>query len=164
VDLFISGSLSEIAYTKKRMGIENTLFLPCIYPPLTSFELANNHPSGIARIIHFGTISATANKLGINNLFTKILPLIRHLNFELHFVGNVQQYIVENFPEALQQCKIFFHGFVANPADCFRPYDIHIIPYKEYSGTRTRVGSITRYKPCIVGYVNLLDNYPFLKN
>lgn len=163
IQLFVSGSLTEINYAKKWMNNNQQFFCPCIYPePAVKKNVGSR--GTIPRIIHFGTIAATANKIGIHHLFTTILPALRKQSFELHFVGNVQEYILKNFAEELKYHQVVFHGFVEDPSSCFQPYDIHIIPYKGYSGTRTRVGSISRFKPCIAGYENLLDNYPFLKN
>lgn len=164
IDFFVSGSLAEIKFTKRIMQNSCQVFSPCIYPERNSVKGFSSIDNKTVRIVHFGTIAATANKLGLDNLFKNILPAINHLDFELHFVGNVKEYILKIFSEQLGQLKIFFHGFVENLDDFFQPFDIHIIPYKGVSGTRTRVGSIIRYRPCIVGYENLLDSYPFLVN
>lgn len=163
IDFFVSGSMAEIDSAKKVMHNSSQLFCPCIYPSSGCVRIDEVMIKNPVRIIHFGTIAATANKLGLNNLFKNILPSINHLDFELHFVGNVEAYIVKHFTSEIQNPKIFFHGFVENLSGFFRPYDIHIIPYKGLTGTRTRVGLISNYHPCIVGYTNLLDNYPFLE-
>ena len=43
-----------------------------------------------------------------------------------------------------------------------KPGMIHILPYAGFTGTRTRIPALTRFSPCLVGFENMKDSYPFL--
>lgn len=116
------------------------------------------------KIYHVGTASATANRIGLIHFLKDIFPKIEHLDFILEFIGDVEPFIAHSFPAYMNHPKIKFHGFVKDIDNLIEDEMIHIVPYKETTGTRTRVGNLVRFKPCLIGYPNLSDSYPFLQN
>lgn len=161
VKSFISGSQSELGKIRiLAPRAKLTEFVPCFYPPLEINELKPT-TQGV-KIYHIGTAAATANRIGLRFFFQKVFALIEDLPFTLEFFGNVKELIEQEFPKLQNHPKIIFHGFVQNLEEKIEEGMIHIIPYSGMTGTRTRVAGIARFKPCIFGFPNIQDSYPFL--
>ena len=163
ISFFISGSQSEL----KQMGDAaptdyQAKFLPCFYPPLKAGGL--KPAESMVKIYHLGTASATANRIGLQFFFEKVFPSIEHLPFVLEFFGNVKDYFLKQFPSLAGHPKIVFHGFVLDLEGKIEPGMIHIIPYAGMTGTRTRIAGLARFKPCLLGFKNMQDSYPFLSS
>lgn len=161
VRYFVSGSVSELRQiTALASGAVRAEFLPCLYP-MPGPNGSRPSSRGV-KIYHVGTASATANRVGIHFFLSKVFPSIEHLPFTLEFVGNVQDYVLREFPRLKNHPKIVFRGFVPNLEETIEEGMIHVIPYSGMTGTRTRVAGIARFKPCILGFGTIQDSYPFL--
>ena len=163
IPFFISGSQSELnQISDVTLPGHQAKFLPCFYPPLKPDSLK---PAGsIVKIYHLGTAGATANRIGLQFFFKKVFPAIEHLPFVLEFFGNVKDYILQQFPTLEGHPKIVFHGFVLDLEGKIETGMIHIIPYAGMTGTRTRIAGLARFKPCLLGFKNMQDSYPFLSS
>jgi hypothetical protein len=158
-----SGSVKELGEIGKISSrTDNLIFLPAIYPPLEKFRKVNSQR--IVRIYHLGTSKATANRIGLIFFFKEVFPQIAPLDFQLEFFGDVQDFVLSRFPELKNHPKIIFHGFVQNLEESMEEGMIHIIPYAGFTGTRTRISNLIRFKPCLLGFPNMQDSYPFLEN
>lgn len=158
---FVSGSQSELNQIRLFAPQANQVeFIPCFYPPLKKSEL--KPPTSGVKIYHIGTAAATANRIGLRFFFQKVFPVIEDLPFTLEFLGNVKDYILNEFPHLKNHPKIIFHGFVLNLEEKIEEGMIHIIPYSGMTGTRTRVAGIARFSPCMIGFPTIQDSYPFL--
>jgi hypothetical protein len=163
ISSFVSGSQSELnQISHAAPAAHQAQFLPCFYPSLSPDSLK---PSGsMVKIYHLGTAGATANRIGLEFFFKKVFPRIEHLPFILEFFGNVKDYVLQQFPSLEGHPKIVFHGFVLDLEGKIEAGMIHIIPYAGMTGTRTRIAGLARFKPCLLGFKNMQDSYPFLSS
>jgi len=163
ISSFVSGSQSELnEINAAAPAAHQAQFLPCFYPSLSPGSLK---PSGsMVKIYHLGTAGATANRIGLEFFFKKVFPRIEHLPFILEFFGNVKDYVLQQFPSLEGHPKIVFHGFVLDLEGKIEAGMIHIIPYAGMTGTRTRIAGLARFKPCLLGFKNMQDSYPFLSS
>jgi|GEM_PF-6092089 len=163
---FVSGSASEIEFAKINLSKQaHCQLLPCIYPAIQQKNRGLIPSlSDKVKIYHLGTVSATANRIGLVSFMKNVFPKIEHLDFTLEFIGNVKDFFLAEFPEYIEHPKIRLHGFVENLDELIEEQMIHIIPYQGFTGTRTRIGNLIQYKPCLVGYTNMTDSYPILSN
>jgi hypothetical protein len=163
ISSFVSGSQSELnQISAAAPSVHQTQFLPCFYPSLSPNSL--KLPGSIVKIYHLGTAGATANRIGLQFFFKKVFPRIEHLPFVLEFFGNVKDYVLQQFPSLEGHPKIVFHGFVLDLEEKIEAGMIHIIPYAGMTGTRTRIAGLARFKPCLLGFKNMQDSYPFLSS
>jgi hypothetical protein len=163
VSSFVSGSQSELNQIKDAApAVCQAQFLPCFYPSLSPHSL--KPPGTMVKIYHLGTAGATANRMGLQFFFKKVFPRIEHLPFVLEFFGNVKDYVLQQFPSLEGHPKIIFHGFVLDLEGKIEAGMIHIIPYAGMTGTRTRIAGLARFKPCLLGFKNMQDSYPFLSS
>jgi hypothetical protein len=163
ISSFVSGSQSELnEINAAAPTARQAQFLPCFYPSLSPDSLK---PSGsMVKIYHLGTAGATANRIGLEFFFKKVFPRIEHLPFILEFFGNVKDYVLQQFPSLEGHPKIVFRGFVLDLEGKIEAGMIHIIPYAGMTGTRTRIAGLARFKPCLLGFKNMQDSYPFLSS
>ena len=156
----IAGSLSEVLELDIFLP-ENkkTQFLPCFFPPQTFGEISADHQLSI---YHLGTSAATANRKGLEFFFQKVYPALQDLPVTIELFGEVRNYILSRFPGIDKNPRLIFHEFVPDLSQQMKPGMIHILPYAGFTGTRTRIPALTRFSPCLVGFENMKDSYPFL--
>jgi glycosyltransferase involved in cell wall biosynthesis len=156
----LSGSLSEVREIQKHLPENRKAgFLPCFFPPQTFGEISADHQLSI---YHLGTSAATANRKGLEFFFQKVYPALQDLPVNIELFGEVRNYILSRFPGIDKNPRLIFHEFVPDLSQQMKPGMIHILPYAGFTGTRTRIPALTRFSPCLVGFENMKDSYPFL--
>lgn len=160
VQTSLSGSLSEVREIQKHLPENRKAgFLPCFFPFVPE---AQNASDDYIAIYHLGTAAATANRKGLEFFFQKVYPALQDLPVNIELFGEVRNYILSRFPGIDKNPRLVFHEFVPDLKVKMKPGMIHILPYSGFTGTRTRIPALTRFSPCLVGFENMKDSYPFL--
>lgn len=131
------------------LGAKKALYLPALYAipdPGEKFD-SNAKP----RVVHFGGLKATANRLGLERFMEICWPDLTSKNvipFEFWIVGSLNGAT----PALNSQLKshAVCTGFVKDLGTVFRPYDIQIVPWEYNTGTRTRLPVAMAYRQVIV--------------
>jgi glycosyltransferase involved in cell wall biosynthesis len=152
--------LNEVSAINKR---SSTLYIPTLYPIIPVSFPQNPFANLPLRIVHFGSPQATANRIGLKNLLTHIIPQLQNkIDFECLIVGHPDK----NNPELnrlLDQPNIICTGYVADLRSVLRPLDIHILPYDQPTGSRTRYAVainhgqlLVAHRACVTGIEGLI--------
>jgi hypothetical protein len=146
----VSGSLTELAEVKRLQPAMHTAFLPTAYD---SQAVPPQPGPVVPRLMHLGTLRATANRVGLVRFMQVCWPALRGQlpGVELHVVGSLDASGVEEVKSLLGQPGVRTYGFVEDLAGVLRPYDIHIIPYEHNTGTRTRLSLALNFNQVLVG-------------
>lgn len=141
--------LNEVLMINKK---SSTLYIPTLYPIIpVSFpqKLITSKP---LRIVHFGSPQATANRIGLKNLLTHIIPHLQNkINFECVIVGHPDKNNRE-LNWLLDQPNIICTGYVADLRSVLCPLDIHIVPYDQPTGSRTRYAVALNHGQILVAH------------
>lgn len=157
----ISGSITETD-DLRRLGT-NALYIPVCYD-VDIDSLSHIPKSDIPRIVHFGGMRTTANRIGLERYLDVVHPiLIQDLGVtpELWIVGEMDG-AEERLVEKLRKVGAICTGYVADLSTVFRPYDIAIVPYEHNTGTRTRVPLLLAYHQVIVAVKASVMGFPEL--
>ncbi|MCZ7545717.1 MAG: glycosyltransferase [Anaerolineae bacterium] len=106
----------------------------------------------VRRIVHLGTMQATANRLGLQRFMEVVWPRIIETNPrppELWVVGNLDGASPELLGQ-LEKANAICAGYVFDLGTVLRPYDIHIVPWEHDTGTRTRIPLALNYAQALV--------------
>jgi hypothetical protein len=145
----VSGSASELE-EMSNLGVQKLGYFPATYDPIDpAFETVVEKPP---RIIHLGSMQATANQLGLQRFLQVCWPILsRSINPapELWVIGNLDGAIPELLG-ALQQKNIVCTGIVPDLKTVLRPFDIHIVPWEYDTGTRTRIPLVLNHAQVLV--------------
>lgn len=149
----VSGSQSEIGEIKRINPTAHTALLPTTY---TSVDTGSNTVPSDTRIVHVGSMLATANKIGLSRFLTVCWPELCKLSNppELWVIGNVQTGHANEVMQLLLQPNIKVLGHVDDLLSVLRPYDVHIIPYEHDTGTRTRIPLVLNNKQLLLSTRN----------
>jgi len=157
----VGGSEKELAEATAIASSAKTFFLPTIYPFVRkTLEPESGKPDRIkpVRIVHVGTLKATANKVGLGLLLAEILPLLRKagVEYECLLVGDLNN-ATADLQQLMKQPGVNYKGYVENLESVLMPYDIHIIPYDQATGTRTRLTLALNYQQVVLAHRNSVE-------
>ncbi len=158
VNGFVSGSYSEF---KEAMAIgnNNSYYIPISYPEVP--EVSDKDFAQIPDIVHLGGMGATANRIGLKNFIEKAWPAMSLMPERLLIIGNLEG-AGEDLKTELKKYKTT--GFVKDLAPLLRYGDIHIIPWHENTGQRTRLPLILSYGQVVVAVDQSVKGFPELIN
>ncbi len=161
----VSGSQSELTQLEYMNPKAITALLPTTYQSIHSIQSNKILPSDI-RIVHVGTMSATANKVGLSRFLTICWPELCKLSHppELWVIGKMDIETIHNLKPLLQQPNIEILGHVDDLSTILRPYDIHIIPYEHDTGTRTRIPLVFNHTQILLSTRNASKGVKGLQN
>ncbi|MBC8046664.1 MAG: glycosyltransferase [Fimbriimonadaceae bacterium] len=154
VEMVITGNSIEhkeiLSHTRKNCIIHN---IPILYPPLSQ-EYYNRSSDSKIRIIHLGTISATANRKGLKLFCKESLPYLDKKNSDYQFIiiGITKDEFEANIDKNINTTKFIFKGKEIPLEEIIKPYDIHVLPYMGKTGVRTKLYNLLRFKSAILGY------------
>lgn len=159
----VGGASNEMQEIKEINPNSATLYLPTLYPSVLFPENSNLHFP--LRIVHLGSPKATANHIGIKNLFHKVIPKLQNnIDFECHLIGTVNNCDQQQH-QVLNDFNVIYEGFVPNLKSTLRPFDIHILPYDKATGSRTRYAVamnhaqvLIAHEAAVEGIENLVHN------
>ena len=149
----VSGSLSEIKEVKAWQPAMHTAFLPTAYD---SQAVPPRPGPFVPRLVHLGTLRATANRVGLLRFLKVCWPALQRQlpDIQLHVIGSLDASNLEEVKSCLDQPGIHTHGYVEDLTGLLLPYDIHIIPYEFNTGTRTRLSLALNFNQVLVGTRN----------
>lgn len=146
----VTGSQTE-AQEINAVGGRNVEVIPTAYDslPAPGAKIRAQYP---ARVVHLGSLSTTANYLGLKayleQIHTKLSAGQKH-SFELWIVGDTSR----SKPELLTQLRdtgANLTGHLADLGRVLRPFDIAIIPYEHNTGTRTKLSLLFNYSQVVI--------------
>lgn len=140
----ISGSQIEIEQLRRLRPDDGVFYIPVAYEP-APIALPQTAPP--PRIVHFGGIASTANRVGLERFYTLVWPQIVDLDPVFYQVGGLNG-ASETLKQFLQQ--VTCTGHVTDWARVLRPADLHIIPWEHSTGQRTRVPVALNYGQVLV--------------
>jgi len=158
VAVVVSGSAVECEQLRN-LGCRQVAYIPVSFEPV-SLDPEATAPSH-ARLIHLGGMGTTANRLGLERFFEVAWP---HLSetAELWVIGDTKQ-SSPTLAEALAHVKCT--GHVKDLATVLRPFDLHIIPWEQNTGQRTRMVMafnhaqvVVAVKAAVAGFPEAIDN------
>lgn len=134
----IGGAQNELHEIRKIHKKSSTLYLPTLYPIVRISFPQKLIANKLLRIVHFGSPQATANRIGLKNLLTYIIPHLQNkIDFECLIVGH-RDINNQELNGLLNQPNVVCKGYVADLSSVLRPLDIHVLPYDQPTGSRTR--------------------------
>lgn len=157
---FVSGSQTELGFAQELNPKLVTALLPANYNRQMTLK-----PSTELKIVHFGSLSATANRVGLASFLRHCWPQVseKYPRLRLHIVGNVDR-AGPDLKQELRAAGIVLHGHVERLETVLLANDISIIPYEFDTGSRTKLPQLLNYRQVIVahrnsvkGYANLVD-------
>lgn len=146
----VTGSQTE-AQEISAAGGRNVEVIPTAYDSVAvpGPERHTEHP---ARVVHLGSLSTTANYLGLKAYLERVHPkfsTMQKRSFELWVVGDRSR----SKPELLKQLTdsgANLTGHLADLGKVLRPFDITIIPYEHNTGTRTKLSLLFNYSQVVI--------------
>jgi glycosyltransferase involved in cell wall biosynthesis len=145
----VSASTSE-ADQIRELGVRYVGYFPTLYETVKLPDV--DPPLPAPRVVHLGSMQATANRIGLERFFEIVWPIISQKManpLELWVVGSLNgasKQLIKN----LEQNKVICTGYVPDLTTVLRPYDIHIIPWEYDTGTRTRIPLVLNYAQTLV--------------
>ena len=129
----VSGSMVE-SEELRTIGCMFVDYIPLSYAPVPFDPDAK--PSLDVRLVHFGNMWATSNRIGLQRFVEQVWPGLLHEALNFWVIGDTS-----HAPPALSEflASVTCTGHVKEWATVLRPYDLHIIPWEYNTGQRTRV-------------------------
>jgi glycosyltransferase involved in cell wall biosynthesis len=144
----VSGSITEVKEIKS-LGTKQVEYLPTLYEPVELPAQAILHDP--PRLVHLGSMRATANMVGLQRFMEVAWPKLRshHPELELWVIGELTGATQKLF-DLLHQPGVICTGYVSDLGTVLRPYDIHLIPWENNTGTRTRIPLALNFNQALV--------------
>lgn len=155
----ISGSVTE-ADDIRRLGTQ-AFYIPACYDLPVDDSAPVAEPE-VPRIVHFGGMKSTANRVGLERYLDVVHQAVLDrapVRPELWIVGTLEG-AEARLVEKLQAVGAVCTGYVPDPATVFRPFDIAIIPYEHNTGTRTRVPMLLANRQVLVAVKETMRGFP----
>ncbi len=166
VRFFVNGSEQERKIALEiHTGLKSFSF-PAIYPIVKEKVYTNSRNLLKNRLLHIGTSSATANRIGLINFFKHVYPVLKQeiQNLECYFIGDQTAVTNEIFGSVANDPQIKIIGHVNDLTSVTEPYDIHILPYDRGTGTRTRLLNAIRLHGAVVVFEKTGNETPGLES
>lgn len=151
-NLFVAGgSQTELAEIRRVQPAAVTAFLPAAYASVPGAPPQVSPAAGI-RVVHLGTLTATANRIGLERFLRVCWPSLQKQfpKLECLVVGDLGPALPAGLARLLQQPQVQALGYVADLSEALRPYDIFVVPYEFDTGTRTRIPVALNYRQVLV--------------
>ena len=148
----VGGATNELAEFQKINKNTSTLYLPTLYPIKSILFPQKSHLNKPLRIIHFGSSKATANRIGLKNLLLHIIPKLQdRIDFECWIIGEIDNNDLA-LRTLLNQPNIVCKGFVEDLDTVLHPLDLHILPYDQPTGCRTRYSVAVNFGQVLIAH------------
>lgn len=141
--------------------------IPSIYLPITYDEISEEKITKTDKetpsLIHLGNLNSTANRVGLKDFLIECWPEVKSKikNVKLEVIGAMPLNDNQLIQLLNNDKQIIIHSFVKDLQTVIYPLDIHIIPWKLDTGTRTRIPLILKNKQCLVarkeGVINIKE-------
>lgn len=133
-----------------KLGVLNVIYLPPGYPAVD----LSPQPEDLfkPRIVHLGQMRTTATRVGLEDFLEKCWPELVNLGSEipeLWVIGRMDGASPQALV-ALDRIGAVCPGFVEDLSTVLRPYDIHIVPWSQNTGVRTRIPLALNYTQALV--------------
>ncbi|WP_158838000.1 glycosyltransferase [Polaribacter sp. L3A8] len=131
----------------------NSIYLPVTY----NFNyIKKSTAKSTASLVHLGSLNTTANRVGLKNFLLTCWPSIKKQlpNVLLEIIGQMPDNDSKLIELLHKDKNIKVHGFVEDLTAVMHPYDIHLIPWNQDTGVRTRIPLIFYNKQCLVAMKN----------
>ncbi len=151
----VSGSYTEFTDIYK-LGVLKSFYIPSAYPIQTNIQYAE-----IPDIVHLGGMNTTANRIGLDNFINKVWGSLNLPKDRLKIIGNLDG-ASNTLSESIKSFS--WLGFVSDLSKVMRKGDIHIVPWHENTGTRTRVPLVLSYGQVLLAVAASVRCFPELKN
>ena len=139
----VSGSSVECEQLRE-IGCKRVAYIPVTYEP-ASLD-SDYKPEPRARLVHLGGMGTTANRVGLERFFEVAGPQLAD-SCELWVVGDTG----EASPALLESLAgVNCTGFVKDLGSVLRPFDLHIIPWEQNTGQRTRMVQAFNHAQAVV--------------
>ena len=150
----VSGSVVECEQLRA-IGCKFVDYIPVSYAPAPIDPGAK--PPQQVRLVHFGQIGTTANRVGLERFFDRVWPELLSEAPALWVIGDTS-----SAPPKLAQflAGVTCTGHVTEWSHVLRPYDLHIIPWEYSTGQRTRVPVAFNYGQVIVAVRAGIAGFP----
>jgi hypothetical protein len=154
-EFFAGGSQTELDEIRRLCPGAATAFLPAAYVPVPASPVPRQWLPPV-RLVHLGTMSATANRVGLERFLQVCWPTLqdRHPGLAFKVIGDLRPVTDSPLAERLRQPGIECLGFVEDLTTVLRAGDIFVIPYEFDTGTRTRLPLALNYKQLLVAHKN----------
>ena len=159
----VSGAENELAEAGSLAKASRTFFCPTLYPlKLTTQDYA---PEPAFRLVHLGTLKATANKIGLKTLLGEILPSLKNagVDCECWLVGDLEG-ADDELKQLMQQPEVRYKGYVEDLDGVLFPNDLHVIPYDQPTGTRTRLTLALNHQQVLVAHRSSVAGFSGLED
>jgi hypothetical protein len=153
----ISASWSEFQDCL-RLGLKKVMYVPLfVSEPITNGKMAAETLDRF-KVFHLGGMKTTANRIGLENFFRHCWPTLKKAipEIELFLIGSMNGASNTLLP-FLDDPSVHVMGYVENIDSALSPYSIHIIPWNQNTGVRTKVPIALRNKQVIVGMKKSLE-------
>jgi glycosyltransferase involved in cell wall biosynthesis len=153
VKAVVSGSSVECEQLRE-IGCKNVAYIPVAYDLASLGPDARPAPS--ARLVHLGGMGTTANRVGLERFFEVAWPSLSGVG-ELWVVGDTGQ---ATPALARSLARVNCTGFVRDLGTVLRPFDLHIIPWEQSTGQRTRMVQAFNYAQVVVAVRASVAGFP----
>jgi hypothetical protein len=149
----VSGSITETE-DLRRVGARQAIYIPVTYDDIPPFD-PDLTPARPLRIIHFGGLKTTANRVGLERYLDVVhKPLMKRLAAsnvaaELWIIGETDG-ASSRLLQKLDAAQAVKTGYVRDLSQVFRPFDIAIIPYEMNTGNRTKIPLLFAYGQVVI--------------
>jgi glycosyltransferase involved in cell wall biosynthesis len=138
----VSGSVVECDQLRG-IGCQNVHYIPLAYEPVK----AQAEDGGGPRVVHLGGLGTTANRLGLERFFDVV--------FNSLSLKRQQMWVIGDMSLASQELTVYLQsvtttGYVNDLNTVMRPFDIHVIPWEQATGQRTRLVCAFNYGQAVV--------------
>ncbi|HET9530562.1 MAG TPA: glycosyltransferase, partial [Blastocatellia bacterium] len=149
----VSGSSVECEQLRE-IGCKRVAYIPVTYEP-ASLD-SDYKPEPRARLVHLGGMGTTANRVGLERFFEVAWPQLAD-SCELWVVGDTG----EASPALLESLAgVNCTGFVKDLGSVLRPFDLHIIPWEQNTGQRTRMVQAFNHAQAVVAVRASVAGFP----
>lgn len=150
----VSGSAIECDELRT-LGCRRAFHIPVAYPPaaLSSDLTALTKP----RLVHIGSLQATANRLGLERFFEIVWPRLSNLALEFWVIGDTTG-ASPRLKELLRGA--ICTGFIGDLGAVLRPFDLNVIPWEHSTGQRTRMAMAFNHSQVVVAVRAAVAGFP----
>ena len=156
-DAVVSGSAVECA-DLEHVGCTNVHYLPVAYAERSVGEPDVVRAPGI---VHLGSLSTTASRVGLGAFVDKVVPHLGKSSDLVTVIGDTSA-APTALASALRHVRCL--GFVDDLSSVLLPYDIHVIPWDQPTGQRTRAVAAMQHRQVIVAVSAGVACFPELED
>ena len=155
VDAVVVGSMNDHDEISA-LGVPNVAYIPLGH---SADAVDLSVPQQPMRLVHLGSLSTTANRLGLERFFEVVWPTISGTGVDLWVVGDTTHC---GSQLAVDLAKVVTTGFVSDLSVVLRPFDLHVIPWEHATGQRTRVINALRFGQVVLATRSSVSGLPEL--